>query len=385
MKNQVRLLFWGLVLGVLCFPAHLSAQQFYLFVGTYTGPEGGDGIFVFRFDGRTGKLSPVSRVPDLVNPSYLAIAPDGNFLYACTGSRIPNGGGVSSFRFDKTTGQLTFVNKQDSGGDNPVYVSVHHSGKWVINANYTGASLSAFPIQADGSLAPAAQVISYADSTIINHRDDKSHIHSAVFSPLQDYAFFPDLGADKIRMFAFQPESKQPFLLQPAVPMTAGSGPRHIAFHPNRKFAYCIEEFGGAVTAFQYTQGKLDSIQRIFTHIPGQPQPYASADIHISPDGKFLYASNRGKENTIAVFRIHPKTGLLTSRGVESTYGKHPRNFIIDPTGHYVLVGNMESNTLVVLKRNFKTGFLSKTDVEVSVKAPACLKMLPIQESGRKK
>lgn len=356
----------------------LFAQSFYLLVGTYTGPEGGDGIHVYRFDSQTGQLTPVSHAQQLVNPSYLAIAPNGRFVYACTGSRIPNGGGVSSFRFDPRSGQLTFVNKQDSGGDNPVYVSVHSSGQWLINANYTGASLSAFRIHQDGSLAPASQVISYADSTITNQRDNKSHIHSAVFSPDEQYAFFPDLGADKIRSFAFDPMQSHPLRILPAVSCVEGSGPRHFTFHPNRKFAYCIEELSGTVTAYRYAQGRLDSIQRIATHPSGAPAPYASADIHLSPDGKFLYASNRASEHTLTVFRVHPKTGRLTLVEITPTYGKHPRNFMIDPTGRYVLVGNMDSNTIVVLKRNAKTGRLTQTNVEISVKAPACLKMLPV-------
>ncbi|MDJ1499005.1 lactonase family protein [Xanthocytophaga agilis] len=356
------------------------AQNFYLFIGTFTGPAGGDGIHVYRFDSKAGTLTKVSNTQKLVNPSYLTVSPDGKFVYSCTESRLPGSGNVSCFAFSKQTGVLTFVNKQPCGGDNPVYVAEHSSRKWLISGSYTGTSITVFPLANDGSILPAGQIIRYTDSTIVNQRDNKSHIHATVFAPDEKFVFVPDLGADKIRCFSFDALVTKPlqFASTPATYVVPGSGPRHFVFHPNKKFAYCAEELSGTVAAYTYTNGKLDSIQRILAHEAATPSPYASADIHISPDGRFLYVSNRAKENTIAIFKIDQKSGKLTSIGYESTYGEHPRNFMIDPTGRYLLVANEISNSVVVLKRDRKTGLLTKTNTTINIPGPSCLKMLAV-------
>lgn len=189
--------------------------------------------------------------------------------------------------------------------------------------------------------------------------------------------FFPDLGADKIRVFRFNPQDEQPLKPMEQNDFTAvpGSGPRHFTFHPNRRFAYCIEELSGTVSVFHYAEGKLDSIQRIFSYSKWQEE-YNSADIHVSPDGLFLYASNRwDHENTISIFSINQDNGTLTLIGHQFTYGDHPRNFTLDPTGHFLIVANQVTNNIVVFKRDLKTGLLSKTGKEIKVPGPSCLQM----------
>ncbi|MDB5200502.1 MAG: lactonase family protein [Chitinophagaceae bacterium] len=354
-----------------------SCQKYFLFIGTYTG-SGSKGIYVYTFDASTGKAQWVSNTADVVNPSYLAIAPGGSFLYACTETITANAGGVSAFRFDRVKGNLTFINKQSSGGDNPAYVSVHKSGKWVIPGNYSGGSLSAFPVNADGSLQPYSQLVQHTGKGINKQRQEKAHVHSTVFSPDENYLFAPDLGMDKVMVYKFNASAQQP--LQPASPpfvsTEPGSGPRHFIFHPNKKWAYLIEEMAGKVIAYNYKNGLLDAIQQIVTHADTAKGDFGSADIHISPDGNFLYTSNRGNENNIAIFSINRTTGLLSLAGFQSTMGIQPRNFTIDPSGKYLLVANQKTGNIVIFKRDIKTGLLQYTGEQINVPQPVCLKMI---------
>lgn len=281
------------------------SQTYYLFIGSYTNAKPGKGIYVYSLNTTSGFLTSVSHAHKITNPSYLTLSPNGTHLYACTETRMRDAGSVSAFSFDSVTGELDFINKQPSGGENPVYLSVHKSGRWLVNGNYTGGSLSTFPINTDGTLGSASQVILFTDSSINPERQEAAHIHATVFSPEQDYLVAPDLGADKIRMFTFDPLLKKP--VQPAatpfITTTPGSGPRHFVFHPYGRFAYCIEELSGTVAVYAYSNGRLEPLQRLASYAHKQ-DGYASSDIHISPDGRFLYASNREEEHSISIFSI---------------------------------------------------------------------------------
>lgn len=353
-----------------------SCQKYFLFVGTYTD-SGSKGIYVYTFDASTGKAQWVSNTDGVVNPSYLAIAPGNSFLYACTETRTVNAGGVSAFRFDHKTGTLTFINKQSSGGDNPAYVSVHKNGKWVIAGNYSGGSLAAFPVTADGGIQPYSQLIQHTGKGVDKDRQEAPHVHSTVFSPKGDYLFVPDLGLDKVMIYKFNQHDKKP--LHPASPAFEGtdpaSGPRHFIFHPNKKWAYLIEEMAGTVVAYNYKKGKLNAMQQIATHAD-TIRDFGSADIHISPDGKFLYASNRGNENNITIFSIDRSFGKLSLIGFQSTMGVQPRNFTIDPSGKCLLVANQKTNNIVIFKRDATTGLLQYTGEQINIPEPVCLKMI---------
>lgn len=249
-----------------------------------------------------------------------------------------------------------------SGGKNPVYLTTSRNNEFVINGNYTEGTVSVFKTNPDGSVRPSSQTIRFRGSGPNAARQDKSHIHAAVFSPDFEYVFFPDLGADKIHVFKFNVNKEQPLqsLEEYDYISVSGSGPRHFSFHPNGCFAYCIEELSGTITSFKYKNSQLDSIQRIFAYSKLQ-QEYNSADIHISPEGSFLYASNRrDNENTISIFSINRDNGKLTLIGHQSTHGDHPRNFTLDPTGNFLIVANQVSNNIVVFKRDAKTGLLTK-------------------------
>jgi 6-phosphogluconolactonase len=353
------------------------SQNFYLFIGTYTD-NGSKGIYVYKFNTASGKAEWVSNTEGIVNPSYLAIAPDSKHIYAVTETATNNTGNITSFSFDRITGKLTFVNKQESGGANPCYVAVDRTNKWVLAGNYTGGSLGAFPLNVDGSLQPYNQVIQHKGSSLNQSRQEKPHVHCTVLSPDQKFLYVPDLGIDKVMIYSFNPNAEQPLkpAVQPYAASEPGSGPRHLTFHPNNKFAYLIEELTGTVVTYRYSKGKLTFVQRLAAHpkdFEGKP---GSADIHVSPDGKYLYASNRGEENNIAIFSINAKTGMLTPKGYQSTEGKTPRNFIIDPTGKYLLAANQNTNNIVVFKRDPKTGLITKTGEEIKVPKPVCLQMM---------
>lgn len=354
-----------------------SCQKYFLFIGTYTG-SGSKGIYVYTFDAATGKAQWVSNTEGVVNPSYLAIAPGGSLLYACNETTTADAGGISAFRFNREKGSLTFINKQSSGGDNPAYVSVHKSRKWVVAGNYSGGNLSAFPVNANGSLQPYSQLIQHTGKSVNKQRQEKAHVHATVFSPEGDYLFVPDLGMDKVMIYKFNSSAQKP--LQPASPAFInthpGSGPRHFIFHPNKTWAYLIEEMAGTVIAYNYKKRKLDAMQQIASHADTAKGDFGSADIHTSPDGKFLYASNRGTENNITIFSIDRLTGVLSLAGYQSTMGIQPRNFTIDPSGKYLLAANQQTGNIVIFKRDVRTGLLKYTGEQINIPEPVCLKMI---------
>ena len=363
MKNKI------LLIVIIFSCVNVYSQNTYVFFGSFNREKTTEGIHVYELDTISGKLSKITAVKGFSNPSFLTLSPNGKYLFACTESKTPNSGSVSSFEFKPENKTLTFINSQKSGGENPVYLTVHKNGNWLISGNYTEGSVSVYPISENGTINPIAQNFQFSDGSINKERQDRSHIHSTVFSPNFDYVFLPDLGADKIRCYKFEKDKIEP--LQVAenefTNTTLGSGPRHFTFHPNGKFAYCVEELTGTVSVYKYENGKLDSIQRINAHSDKYKVDFASSDIHISPDGRYLYASNRGKENNIAIFGIQDN-GQLKIVGYQSSLGKHPRVFAIDETGKFLITTNLISGNVFVFKRNIETGLLKKVGKELKIK-----------------
>jgi 6-phosphogluconolactonase len=353
---------------------NLYSQNTYVFFGSFNRDKNTEGIYVYQLDTINGKLSKITTVKGILNPSFLTLSPNGKYLFACTESKTPNAGSVSSFVFAPKNKTLTFINSQKSGGENPVYVTVHKNGKWLINGNYTEGSVSVYPISENGNINPMAQNFQFTEGSINQGRQSRSHIHSAVFSPNYDYVFLPDLGADKIRCYKFENEKSEPLQIaeKPFTKTTLGSGPRHFTFHPNEEFAYCIEELTGTVNSYKYENGQLESIQRINTHSEKYKSDFESSDIHISPDGRYLYASNRGEENNIAIFLIQ-NDGTLKIVGYQSTLGNHPRVFTIDETGKFLIATNSGSGNVFVFKRNLETGLLKKIGKKLKIKNVSCV------------
>ncbi len=352
------------------------AQQCYVFVGSYNKDKTKEGIYVFKMDTVTGALTKVSAVDSVLNPAYLTLSPDGNYLYACTEAKTPGAGSVSSYAFNPQTKALTFINSQKSSGENPIYVATDNAGKWLLNGSYNEGSLSAYRLNNEGKIDSPAQVLTFTGTSLNKERQERSHIHSTVFSRNGRYLFAPDLGADKIWCFAFDSTKQTP--LQPTVQKfiktIPGSGPRHLVFDAAGKYAYCTEELTGTVSVYKYYKGKLKHIQRVNAHADSVTTQFSSSDIHLSPDRKFLYASNRGEENNIAIYSIQ-KNGRLKLAGYQSTFGKTPRIFAISANGKFVIAANQSTGNIVVFKRNATTGLLTYTGFEVKAEGATCVKI----------
>lgn len=350
-------------------------QELTMLVGTYTAGDS-KGIYSFRFDEETGTATALSEA-EVENPSYLVSSADGKFVYAVSEFNNEQAA-ANAFAFDKEKGTFKLLNSQKTGGEDPCYIITN--GKNVITANYSGGSISVFPIAKDGSLLPASDIIKFEGSGADKERQEKSHLHCVRITPDGKYLFADNLGTDQIHKFIINPdanaENKERFLKEgspAAFTVEAGSGPRHLTFAPNGNYAYLINELSGTVIAFEYKDGNLKEIQTIAADTVGAK---GSGDIHISPDGKFLYASNRLKADGIAIFRIDSENGKLTKTGYQLT-GIHPRNFIITPNGKYLLVACRDSNAIQVYERDADTGLLTDIQKDIKVDKPVCLKFVP--------
>ncbi|KPM30537.1 6-phosphogluconolactonase [Croceitalea dokdonensis DOKDO 023] len=372
LKNIFYLLCTSIIFGCVSKSGHTL-----LFVGSFTDGKPDAGIHVYAINTDTGETTLLHEEKNTINPSYLKIGNHGHFLYSVLESQLPTHGKVAAISVDSLSGKLKLLNMQDSGGRNPAHLSLHPSGRYLVNSNYTDAGISVFNINSDGSLGPHHQLLEFKDSSVVKGRQDAAHLHSTNFSPDGQFLFGQDLGADKIRAFKVIDTDAGPLRLRPSkeISVKPGSGPRHFTFHPNGTFGYGISELSGKVTAYQYSDGDLVFLEDYPSYATNQ-EIYRAADIHISPDGKFLYTSNRGpKEDSIGIFSIDQNSGKLTLVGHEPTYGKHPRNFCLDPSGQYLLVANQFSDNIVLFKRDRETGLLTKLSEEIQMDNPSSLQM----------
>jgi 6-phosphogluconolactonase len=351
-----------------------QSPDYYLLVGTYT-KKGSDGIYVYNFNTQNAAFSHQSNTKGVLNPSFLCISPNQQFVYAA--GENDNKGAVNAFRFDKKTGILKFLNSQSAEGDWPCHVAIDKTGKWVMVGNYGAGNFSLLPTNTDGTLSKASQTIQHEGKSINTERQNSPHVHSINISPNNEDVFVVDLGTDKIYSYVLDDNKG---VLQTGTPAyhstVSGAGPRHFTFHPNQKFAYSLQELDGTINTFKYQTGKLTPIQNISTFPEGYVGNKWCADIHTSPDGKFLYASNRGNA-TLSIYSINTQTGILSLVGYQSVLGKTPRNFSIDPTGKYLLVANQDSDNVIIFARNLKTGLLTPTGTEIKVSMPVCLQWMP--------
>lgn len=364
-----------------CFVANLSAAQHkeYLYVGTYSIRDG-DGIFVYEFNRARRSLSLVQRVKTLESPTYLEIHPSRKFLYAVNRGSISSaepGGSVTAYSISKTTGKLTFLGNRPSYGSNPCHISIDNTGNYAFVSNYEEGNLVVFPLFEDGLIGNPTDSKKYSGSSIHESRQRTPHIHMAQVSPDNRFVFVSDLGTDKLYRYQFdENDGKLLSTSQNEINVAPGAGPRHFTFHPSGKSFYLIEELYSTVAQFEYqnTTGTLTLVQdSIESLAPTYTGKNTSADIHVHPNGRFLYVSNRGA-NTIAIFAIQAN-GSLKRISEQSTNGKTPRNFVIDKKGEYLMVGNQESDSITMFKINSKTGKLTPMPTVVKVKSPACLKL----------
>ena len=352
----------------------IAQENYYLLVGTYTRGKS-TGIHVYDFNKKDGSVKLIDSV-QTSNPSYLAVAPNQKFVYAVSETvRGNHSGRLRAFAFDHNTGRLTYINDQLSRGDNPCYIAIDKTGKWIAVSNYSSGTLAVLPIKNDGSLGEAIDSFQHGGRGVNAQRQEAPHVHSTVFSPDNKYLLVQDLGIDKIIIYSFNDKTGA-VAPKDSVKLKDGSGPRHFVFHPNGKWAYLVQEMAGTVTAFSYRKGQLKMNQTISTLPENFNQYFSSADIHVSHDGKFLYASTRDSSNTIAIYKIDSKTGKLSILGHQSTLGKTPRNFNFDPSGDYLLVANQNSYSIIIFKVDHQTGMLTDTGNRIDVGNPVCIKWI---------
>ena len=374
-----------MLLPVLSFAQHKKAKApstYDVLIGTYTKGTS-KGVYVYRFYEETGRLSYLNEFTTVddtafTNPSYLCVANNNKFVYAVNENTV---GGVTALTFDANTGRMKFINSQKSMGADPCYVSVDKDQKNIFIANYSSGSLAVLPVNKDGSLNPASQVIQDSGTGPVTDRQEGPHVHTGVLTPDEKYLLYTDLGTDKLNVERYRASKAQP--LTPADPafvtVAPGNGPRHIAFSPDGKHAYLLQEIGGFVNAYDYNGGKLTQTQSLDMKLPAFKGNIGSAAIKISPDGRFLYASNRGNANEIVVFSINPDNGQLTLVSRTSSLGKGPRDFSIDPQGKFLIVANQNSDSIYVYRIDQKSGRLIGVVSQLNLGNPVCLKIVPAE------
>lgn len=339
-----------------------------LIIGTYTKSCVSKGIYVYEFDTATGDATYKNATENIINPSFLTVSKKNDFVYSVNEDGPKST--VSAFKYDSKRGKLDFLNKQDIQNPGPCYII--NDDKTVITANYTGGSVAVFGKNKNGSLTALKQLDKHVGKGINPNRQEKSHVHMVQFSPNHQFVLATDLGTDRLYLYQYHPNAIKPLELKDSISVKAGSGPRHFTFSKNGKKLYLLHELDGTLSVFNYTKGKLEWIQETTVVEEGFKESFTAADIHISPDEQFLYATNRKEANTISCFKIL-KDGKLELVSRISTLGDGPRNFAIDPTGNFLLVAHQYTNNVVVFKRDKATGLLSDTGKRIEMCSPVCL------------
>ncbi len=351
-------------------------EEYTLLIGTYTRNESkSQGIYVYNFD-PVNATSTYQSVVEVSNPSYFTLSPDHRFVYSVSEGKGEEAR-VSSFKYLPEKKELVRINSVPAKGDAPCYIIYDKENRFVVTTNYGSARVNVLPVNEDASLDSVSQVISFEGSGPDPQRQKQPHPHCAYFAPDSTYIYVTDLGSDCIHKLRVNPGADKANLLvigEPeSFPVTPGSGPRHLTFHPSGKYGYLINELSGTITVFACTgNGNLEEIQTV---VADSAHAAGSADIHVSDDGKFLYASNRLENDGIAIFTIDPETGKLAHIGYQPT-GIHPRNFILSPDNRYLLVACRDSNVIQIFLRDAQTGLLEDTGKQIELDQPVCLKWI---------
>jgi 6-phosphogluconolactonase len=356
-----------LTLLLACSPT-FQAQKYRFLVGTYTNTGKSQGIYCYEMNSKTGVVTQKSVTAGVSNPSFLCVTPDKKFVYSVNESA--EGSAANAFAFDANAGKLTFLNRSMTEGKGPC--SIAATSTHVFTANYGGGSLSVFGRNSDGTLSDLKQKIQHIGSSMNLDRQSEPHVHQVLISNDKRFILANDLGTDKVTVYQYNPNVATEILTpSDTLNVKSGSGPRHSVFSRNGKIAYLVQELDGTVSVMEFKKGKLRLLQET-TLLKEPDQKGWAADIHLSPDGKFLYATNRGPANNITCFWVL-KDGRLEFLSQCTTRGDGPRNFAISPDGKFLLVAHQFSNEIVIFQRDKKTGALTDTGERIDVGAPVCL------------
>ena len=345
-----------------------QTANYRLLIGTYTAPGKSQGIYSYKVDVANGVFTQQSVTTGVSNPSFLALTPDKKFVYSV--SESADGSSACAFSFDEKTAKLTLINSSLTESDGPCFVSV--TNNHVFTANYGGGSLSVFGRKADGSLTNVQQVIQHVGKSINSERQGEPHVHQVLLTPDKKFLLANDLGTDKVTVYKYNSDASSNVLVAfDSITLKLGSGPRHTAFSKDGKLMYVLQEIDGTLSVLKINNGRLKLLQEATVAVK-DGIVNRGADIHFSPDGKFLYATNRGTANDITCFAVG-KDGKLTFKQQVSTGGDGPRNFAITPDGQYVLIAHQFTDNIVVFKRNTTTGMLTNTRKQLNIGSPVCL------------
>jgi 6-phosphogluconolactonase len=357
-----------------------APRTYWVYIGTYTG-ESSKGIYRFDLDPATGKLTNKMLAAESASPSYLAFHPNGRFLYSVNEMPPPGkkGGGVSAFAIDQKTGALTFLNQESSVGEGPCHLIVDKEGKHVLAANYGSGSVVVLPIDEQGRLGEHCDFVQHKGKSKDPARQEAAHAHCVALDAANHFAFVCDLGLDKVMIYKYN-EAKGKLTPNdpPAAAVAPGSGPRHIAFTPDERFCYLVNELNSTMTAFAYDadHGALKTLQTLSTLPKGGFKGDTScAEVVVHPSGKFVFGTNRG-QNSVVTFAIDPKTGHMTYVANQGEGIKVPRGFNVDPTGTWAVVANQDSDSVVTFRIDPKTGELTPTEDKVEVGKPVDVKIM---------
>lgn len=340
----------------------MQAQEMeMMFVGTYTDG-GSKGVYSYRFNQETGEAVVLDSL-EMTNPSYLTISRDQRLMYVVSETHDDKAS-LNIVRITKNGG-MRLIDTAPTEGQDPCYVAVKDG--LALTANYSGGSMSVFRLKQCGTLAELATKFLGATGGPDLSRQQTPHVHCACFTPDGKYVLATDFSADRI--LSFRIESQNVITNGVAAYVSADSGPRHLTFSNDGRFAYLMSELSGKVTVFAYHEGRLETLQEIVSDSVGAR---GGADIHLSPDGKFLYSSNRLKAEGIAIFAVDNQTGLLTRIGYQPT-AAHPRMFNITPNGRFLLCCCRDSNKIQVFRRNLDTGLLTDTHQDIPLSKPVCV------------
>lgn len=352
-------------------------DSYVFLVGTYTESEE-DGIHLAKFNPDEHAFETLAIATGIENPSFVISNEDQDLIFAVEETGGELGGKVTSFRLDKTNHSLEKINSVNTQGDHPCHLSLDPSEKFLVASNYSGGNVTVIPLDAEGTLSQEIQIVNHEGQSIHPGRQKSPHVHSAVFHPEEPKVFVGDLGTDKIHVYRFDKDSAQP--LTPADEITfsvkPGSGPRHLVFNEKGDRIYLIHEITAEIGVYSYENETISHVETKSLVEEDYRGEVGAAEVRLSPDGKFLYASNRGEANSIVAFGVDQETGRLSLIQHQKSLGETPRNFAITPDGDYLISGNQQSNNIVAFKRNQQTGHLTPLDDILSVKKPVYIHFL---------